>query len=144
MPLFDSALGDISYPVAAAKLAVASFAFNANAAAAATALTAANISGGAVKTTLALTGTLGAAANAQLPTVAQLLAAMPQAVNGQTYELSILNEDAGETWTLTTNTGWTLNGTMTIPTATSRQLLVTITSVANATATIQNIGSGTV
>jgi hypothetical protein len=119
----------------------AATAYNTNAATAGTTLTAANISGGNV-TVLNMTGTLAGAANAQLPTVAQLVAAIPGAQIGQSYEMRIINTSSGAfAWTITTNTGWTLNGTMSIAQNTTRDFLVTLTSLT--TATIQQIGTGT-
>jgi hypothetical protein len=93
---------------------------------------------------LALTGTLGGAANITLPTVAALLAAMPGASPGQTYTLRIINESAGAfAWTVVTDTGWTLVGTMSIAQDTWRDFIVNITSVASATATLTSVGTGT-
>ena len=75
----------------------------------------ANISGGATEVTLNMTGTMGGDANAQLPTVGNLVAAIPDAVAGASYKLFVINSSsANHVWTITTNTGWTLNGTMTI------------------------------
>ena len=121
------------------------FAYTTNTATAGTLLTAANIAAAAAETVLGLTGTLGAAANAQLPTVAQLLAQIPAPFQGYTLVLRIINSSAGNyAWTVVTNTGWTaLNGTMSINQNTFRDLLITITSIVNATATIQSVGTGT-
>lgn len=101
---------------------------------------------GAAQNFLNLTGALGAAANAQLPTVAQLLAALPSNVQqspvGLSFQLRAINSSSGAfAWTLTTNTGWTLGGTMSIAQNTWRDFIITITSPT--TATIQAVGTGT-
>lgn len=101
---------------------------------------------GAAQNFLNLTGTLGAAANAQLPTVASLIAALPQVVQGSpvgiSFQLRVINSSgAAFAWTLTTNTGWTLAGTMSMAQNTWRDFIVTITSAT--TATIQSVGTGT-
>ncbi len=93
---------------------------------------------------LDLTGNPAGAANVTLPTVANLLALMPNAAANQTYVLRIKNSANSNTWTVVTNTGWTLNGTMTIATGTWREFLVTLTSIGSATATLQNLGGGTI
>lgn len=117
-------------------------AFNTNNATASATLTAANVTGGNASVDLALTGALGAAANAQLPTVASMIAAMNNAAAGDSFRLRIINESSGAfAWTVTTNTGWTLTGTMTIAQNTWREFVVTIG--ANSTATLQNVAVGT-
>jgi hypothetical protein len=117
-------------------------AYNTNTATSGTTLTGANISGGQIEVTLAMTGTMGGDANAQLPTVANLVAAIPNAVAGQVYKLRIINESsANHVWTITTNTGWTLNGTMTIAQNTWRDFYVTLTTTS--AAVLQSIGTGT-
>ena len=143
MPLFDSTVGDVSYPVVANRLSVGSLSYGTNTAVASATLTAENISGGTGQVALALTGTLTGAANATLPTVAALIAANPSYVSGQMYQLRIRNESAGAyTWTVATATGWTLNGTMTIAQTTYRDFFVTITSLT--TATLQGVGGSTI
>lgn len=110
--------------------------------------TGAQISGGTAKTILNLTGTLGAGAALTLPTVANLVAAMQAAgLNpspGQTWELEVQNNSsAAFAWTLTTNTGWTLNGTLeTITQTTKRSFLITLTSLTAATS--QSLGAFTI
>ncbi|RQN37362.1 hypothetical protein [Paraburkholderia tropica] len=101
---------------------------------------------GAAQNFLNLTGTLTAAANAQLPTVASLIAALPQVVQsaptGISFQLRVINSSSGAfAWTLTTNTGWTLGGTQSIAQNTWRDFIITITSAT--TATIQSVGTGT-
>jgi hypothetical protein len=116
-------------------------AYNTNSATSGTTLTAANVTG-APDVTLDMTGTMGGDANAQLPTCSNLFAAIPNALAGQSYRLRVVNgSSANHVWTLTTNTGWTLNGTMTIAQNTWRDFYVTLGS--STTATLQSIGTGT-
>ncbi|MFB9123295.1 hypothetical protein E2553_00235 [Paraburkholderia dipogonis] len=101
---------------------------------------------GAAQNFLNLTGTLGAAANMQLPTVAALIAALPSVVQnnpvGLSFQLRVINSSSGAfAWTTTTNTGWTLAGTMSMAQNTWRDFIITITSAT--TATIQSVGTGT-
>lgn len=118
------------------------FVYNANSAAIATTLTAANIAGARDWVVLALTGAISGAVNGQLPTVASLIPALlPTPVVGTSYILRILSATATNVWTVTTNTGWTLNGTMAVPAPGWRDFVVTITSITAATATLQTIGS---
>jgi hypothetical protein len=116
-------------------------AYNTNSATSGTTLTGANLTG-APDVTLNMTGTMGGDANAQLPTCSNLFAAIPNAAAGQSYRLRVINSSsANHVWTLTTNTGWTLNGTMTIAQDTWRDFYVTLGS--STTATLQSIGTGT-
>jgi hypothetical protein len=116
--------------------------YNTNSATSGTTLTGANISGAATEVTLNMTGAMGGDANAQLPTVANLVAAIPDAVAGASYKLRVINSSsANHVWTITTNTGWTPNGTMTIAQNTWRDFYVTLNSLS--TATLQSIGTGT-
>lgn len=97
---------------------------------------------GARHCSLDLTGALGAGANLQLPTAVNLVAAVPNAVSGESYILRVLNNSSGAfAWTLTVNTGITINGTATVNQNTWREFLVTLTSLT--AVTLQNIGSGT-
>src|ERR1044072_5088262 len=117
-------------------------AFNSNTATSGATLTAANVTGGEATVDLALTGTLGAGANAQLPTVANLLQSMYAPAVGSTYRLRILNRSSANfAWTVTTNTGWTLAGTMSIAQNTWRDFVVTVMSLT--AATLQAVGVGT-
>jgi hypothetical protein len=107
-------------------------------------LTGANISGGSILTVLNLTAVLAAGATATLPTVAQLVAAMETAgitpVAGSSYELDMINSSTGDfAWTVTTNTGWTLTGTLTVAQYTLRRFILTFTSLS--AATLQSIGT---
>lgn len=119
--------------------------FGTNTATSGTTLTAANISGAVASVDLAMTGTLGGGVNAQLPLVSSLLAALHAPTVGTSYRLRIINQSSGNfAWTVTTNTGWgTLQGTMSINQNTWREFVVTITSVASATATLQSVATGT-
>lgn len=97
---------------------------------------------------LALTGTLAAGANIQLPTVATAAAAVPggETVGGSIILRIINRSSANFAWTVTTNTGWTLTGTMTIAQNTWRDFIATVTGVTNgaaSTATLQAVGTGT-
>jgi hypothetical protein len=84
----------------------------------------------------------GATPSLTLPTVAALLAAFPALQAGSSYTLRLINSNSG-TATVVTNTGWTTSGTLTAATNTTRDFLVSITSVSLATATITSIGTGT-
>jgi len=114
--------------------------YNTNAAVASATLAAADVTGGSKEVDLNLTGTLTGASNAQLPTVAAVVTALGfTPVVGKTYKLRIMNSSAGAfAWTVTTNTGWTLAGTMTIAQNTYRDFIVTFASAA--AATLQSIG----
>jgi hypothetical protein len=115
-----------------------------NSATASTTLTAANISGGSGEVYLNMTGALGGAANATLPTVAALLSLFPNPTVGASYTLRIINSSSGAfAWTVVTNTGWTLSGTMTIAQNTWREFVVNITNVATPAATLTAVGTGT-
>lgn len=146
MPVYDSSLGDLSYPAVAARVGIGACAYNTNAATAAGTLTAANISGGNDSVVLALTGTFAGVANMQLPTVASVVAAVPLLQVGQSYIMRVINVAAGFTLTITTNTGWTISGTAaTIATATWREFIVTITALgATPTATLVDIGGASI
>jgi hypothetical protein len=141
-------IGDVFCPVAGT-LAIknlpsftANFSYKTNSATSGATLTGANISGGQLGVTLAMTGTLGGDSNAQLPTVANLVLAIPNAIAGQIYKLRIINESsANHVWTITTNTGWTLNGTMTIAQNTWRDFYLSLTTTS--AAVLQSIGTGT-
>ena len=115
-------------------------AYNVNTATTTATLTAANITGGSAEVILNMTGTLGAGVALTLPTVADLVRAIADAAVNQTYRLRIWNGGAGAfAWTVTTNTGWTLTGTMTVAQNTYREFLVTLTS--KTTATLQSLGT---
>ncbi len=102
---------------------------------------------GAAQVFFNLSGTLGAGQALTLPTVANLIAALPAAVQaspvGLTWQLRVINSSGGAfAWTVTTNTGWTLAGTsQAIAQNTWQDYVVTITSAT--TATLQAAGKGT-
>lgn len=103
--------------------------------------TGAQVAGAPVLCVLDLTGTLAGAANLQMPTAAALVGAISGAFIGQTYLLRVLNNSSANfVWTVTTNTGITLNGTMTLNQSTFRDFLVTLTSLT--AVSLQNVGSG--
>lgn len=105
-------------------------------------LTAAGSEVGAADCTINLTGTLGAGANVQSDTAANIVAGLPNARAGNSYRLRIINSSSANfAWTLTTNTGITLTGTMTMAQNTYRDFYVTLTSLT--AVAIQAIGTGT-
>lgn len=78
-------------------------------------------------------------ANLQLPTAADIVAAIPNAQVGFSYILDVRNGSSGaNTATLTTNTGLTLTGTMTIAQNVTRRLVVTLVSLT--AVTFQSMG----
>lgn len=89
---------------------------------------------------LNLTGGLGAGKAITLPTAANFVAAIPNAYVGQKFYLRIANTSSGNfAWTVTTNTGLTLTGTMTIAQNTFREFVVTLTSLT--AVAIQSLGT---
>ena len=117
-------------------------AYNTDSQTSATVLTASDLSGGENEVTLNLTGAITTAQNAQLPTVASLLASIVSAAG---FKLRIINGDGtgSGVWTITTNTGWTLDGTMTLAASLGyRDFYVTFQSAT--TATLQSLGGGTI
>jgi hypothetical protein len=56
-------------------------------------------------------------------------------VIGNSWALTIINEAAGNTWTVVTATGWTTTGTLTIATGTSRTFVVRVTGATTMTIT---------
>ena len=80
---------------------------------------------------LILRNTNGANRADLVPTVASLFDALgkPNDVTGLSFEFTIRNTSgAAETITVTTNTGWTLSGTMTIAQNNSKRFKVVFTS----------------
>jgi len=108
--------------------------------------TTAQILGADVVNVLNLTGTLASGQNITLPTVASIAAANttlflydPAVPLGESFLLDIYNSSGGAfSWTVVTNTGWTLNGTLTIAQNTYRRFLCNWTSVGTITA--QSLG----
>lgn len=89
-------------------------------------LSAANVATWNVK----ISGAQGAGFNIQLPTAAQILAALPASVplDGTfSVRLRITNVNTAQTGTVITAAGLTLSGTMTIATATVREFDLVIT-----------------
>lgn len=77
--------------------------------------------------------------NLQMPTASNLVAAIPNAQIGMTYILKIRNSSgSANTATITTNTGITLTGTMTIAQFVQREFVVTLTALT--TVTVQSVG----
>lgn len=77
--------------------------------------------------------------NLQMPTATNLVAAIPNAQIGMSYMLNIRNgSGAANTATITTNTGITLTGTMTIAQNVTRTFVVTLTSLT--AVTVQSMG----
>lgn len=114
--------------------------YTANAATSAATASVASISG-APDCVLNMTGTLAAGAALTLPTVANLVSGMTTPIIGQSWRLRVINSSSGNfAWTVTTASGWTLNGTMTVAQNTFRDFIVTLTSLT--TATLQQVGTG--
>lgn len=94
---------------------------------------------GADTVTLNCTGTLGSGQALTLPIATDLVAAIPNAYVGQTYRLRIMNQSSANfAWTVTTASGLTLTGTMTIGQNTYRDFVVTLTSLT--AVAIQSLG----
>lgn len=97
---------------------------------------------GAEHCVLNLTGTLAAGHNLTTPTAAQIVAAIPNAVVGQTYRLRIINSSSGAfSWTVVAGTGVTLTGTATVAQNTWREWIVTLTTLT--AVAMQAVGTGT-
>ncbi len=92
-----------------------------------------------------MTTNLGAGGTLNLPTAAQMIAAMPGGGGvGSSSRLRIINSSAGAfSWTVSINgdANITLNGTATIAQNTFRDFLVTMTAAT--TVTVQQVGTGT-
>jgi hypothetical protein len=97
--------------------------------------TAAEIMGG-----LILRNPNGAARADLLPTAADIIAAIDNAKVGDSFEFIVRNTaGAAETITITTNTGLTLSGTMTIDQNNSKRFLVVVTAAT--TVTVYSLGT---
>ena len=93
---------------------------------------------------LILRNTNGANRADLVPTAANLLAAIPGAQVGQAVEFAIRNTaGAAETITLTTNTGMTMSGTMTIAQNNTKKFVAVFTNVtaASEAATVYSLGT---
>jgi hypothetical protein len=125
----------------------AAAAYKTNASAVSATATAAQVTGGVSFVELDLTGNPAGPANMQMPTAAAIIAviaglATGAAVIGHAWRLRVKNSGNSDTWTITTNTGITLAGTMTIATATWREFLIKVTSAT--TVSVQNLGGASV
>jgi hypothetical protein len=79
------------------------------------------------------------------PTAAALVAAIPGAIVGSSFEFSIRNTaDAAETITLTAGAGITLSGTMTIAQNNGKKFLVVCTNVGSGTEAVTIYSLGTI
>jgi hypothetical protein len=108
--------------------------------AAAITMTAAQILGG-----LILRDPNGAGRADLVPTAAALVAAIPGAGVGSAFEFTIRNTaDAAETITVTTNTGVTLSGTMTIAQNNSKRFVAVFTNVTLGSEAVTVYSLGTV
>jgi hypothetical protein len=96
-----------------------------------------------------MTGAITVASNAQLPTVAALVAAWgaitPVAIN-QTYKIRVRNHGGSGSgvWTIinASNSSWTITGTATIAVGAWREYQVTFTSLT--AAVLQDLGAGVI
>ena len=117
--------------------------YNTNSATSSIVLTAANITGSAF-VTLGMTGSWSGAENCQLPTAADLVAALPNPQVGQSYLFRLFNVGAGHNATLTnaSDSSWTLNGAAGVATATFADYIITLDNVTSGdeAATLQFIG----
>lgn len=71
----------------------------------------------------------GSAENLQLPLAADVVEAIKGCEVGTSFEFVLRNNDAGDDKTVTTNTGWTLVGTMAVQEATHARFLAVVTAV---------------
>lgn len=124
--------------------------YNTSAATSSTTLSARSIIGGP-NVILGMTGSLAGNSNLQLPTMFDLLQLRPNpnfgvagfSINvGTTYRLRVVNFSSANTWTMTTNTSWTLSGSMVINPQTWRDFLVIW--VSPVLVTLQEIAGGNV
>lgn len=83
-----------------------------------------------IKTGFIIRNTSGASRSDLFPTAAQLVAALPGAFVNMSFDVEIRNiAGAAETITMTTNTGLTLSGTMTIAQSNQRRFRIQLTNV---------------
>ncbi len=107
-----------------------------------TIMTNAQVAGAAV---VAFENTGTTPANLQFPLATDIIAAIPNAQVGMAYELMIRNSSgSANTATITTNTGVTLTGTMTIAQNTTRFFLVTVTGATTITVNSMGISAAAV
>ena len=109
-------------------------------------LTAANMTAAHDQVFVLMTGAT-AGSTITLDTVANLVAALQNqwgpgvSIPGTSFVIRIINHGGGNTWTLTTATGWTLTGTMTVANNTWRDFVVAIDTAT--AARFQSVGIGT-
>lgn len=76
------------------------------------------------------------------PTATLIVAAIPDAKVGSSFEFTIRNTaDAAETITVTAGTGVTLSGTMTIAQNNTKRFLAVVTSVTSPAVTVYSLGT---
>lgn len=87
------------------------------------------------------TGSPGGGVTMTTPTAAQIIGALPNTIPGSGYNYLQywINDSAGQTFTITAGSGVSVVGTMTVATATVRQVLVNVNPNAG-TVTIVNMG----
>lgn len=83
----------------------------------------------------------GSAPSLTLPLASAVIAALSDSVVGTAYYLRFINQNSG-TATIVTNTGWTLTGTLTLATNTTRDFVVTVGAAQTLTAVC--VGTGTI
>jgi len=86
------------------------------------------------------TSTGGSTPSLTLPLGTAMDTALPNAAIGASYTLRIINANSG-TATIVTNTGWTLTGTLTLATNTTRDFVITRTAAGTYTGV--SVGTGT-
>ena len=86
----------------------------------------------------------GATPTLTLPTVASMLALLPDVVVGSTWYVRIINNNSGTaTIALPGGGGWTSSGTLTLATNTWRDFVISVTSLTGiGAATITSVGTG--
>jgi hypothetical protein len=107
-------------------------------------LSVADLVPGSSETYLILNGAQVGGVNAQLPLAAALVAALPfnsVPPQGATWDLRVINRASGQIITITTNTGWTLTGTMTLANNSWRDFVVSVSPLGACTLTA--VGTGT-
>lgn len=94
---------------------------------------------------LILRDPVGGPVSDTFPTAAAIVAAIPNAIAGSSFEFTIKNTaDAAETITMQTNTGLTLVGTMTIAQNNSKRFMAVVTNAGSGTEAVTIYSLGTV
>jgi hypothetical protein len=84
----------------------------------------------------------GGARSDTLPTAAAIVAAIPNCQVGTAFEFTVRNTaDAAETITVSTASGLTLSGTMTIAQNNSKRFLAVVTNVGTPAVTVYSLGT---